>query len=236
MTVDNNDTIEIEGMRVGRDLFVVYDTLSLHGIPTINSKFSVWGYLLKSSVSILADWQYGYVTMTAISQDYDGKENGLYSKLDDLKNSYIIQWIEYDREINGEIRHMREYQIPRLLYLESKVNKARKFFANNSPSITRQALIMRDNHCCVYCGTTITLHNMTIDHIFPRCKGGKTEWQNIVASCKKCNSLKGNKNLNDFLKEFPSLNQNIRAFVPQRYVYTRAKKKTRTNTNKISVE
>jgi 5-methylcytosine-specific restriction endonuclease McrA len=32
---------------------------------------------------------------------------------------------------------------------------------------------------------------LTIDHVVPRSKGGKTTWVNVCTSCKDCNSKKG---------------------------------------------
>ena len=33
---------------------------------------------------------------------------------------------------------------------------------------------------------------MTLDHVIPKSKGGKTRWENVVASCSKCNLKKSN--------------------------------------------
>ena len=35
-------------------------------------------------------------------------------------------------------------------------------------------------------------HNMTIDHIIPKNRGGKDSWNNLVAACSNCNTQKGN--------------------------------------------
>ena len=32
---------------------------------------------------------------------------------------------------------------------------------------------------------------LTLDHLIPRSKGGKSSWTNLVTACKKCNSKKG---------------------------------------------
>jgi 5-methylcytosine-specific restriction endonuclease McrA len=34
---------------------------------------------------------------------------------------------------------------------------------------------------------------ITIDHVVPRSKGGKTSWTNVVAACHNCNRKKGNR-------------------------------------------
>ena len=43
-----------------------------------------------------------------------------------------------------------------------------------------------------YCGTN---HNLTIDHVIPKSKGGKWDWQNLVTACNVCNGKKGEKSL-----------------------------------------
>ncbi len=54
--------------------------------------------------------------------------------------------------------------------------------------ITRRAVFARDDWTCQYCGAR---SNLTVDHVVPRCKGGASSWDNIVASCAPCNRRKG---------------------------------------------
>ena len=35
--------------------------------------------------------------------------------------------------------------------------------------------------------------NLTFDHLLPRSKGGKTNWENVVTACSSCNVQKGGK-------------------------------------------
>ena len=53
--------------------------------------------------------------------------------------------------------------------------------------------MIRDLYTCQYCNTPYTKHNLTLDHVVPLSKGGKTSWTNIVAACGPCNTRKGNK-------------------------------------------
>ena len=48
----------------------------------------------------------------------------------------------------------------------------------------------RDNFTCQICGSR---QYLTIDHIVPESKGGKTEKDNLQTLCKACNSRKGNR-------------------------------------------
>lgn len=54
--------------------------------------------------------------------------------------------------------------------------------------LTRQNIFKRDNHRCQYCGTT---EELTLDHVIPKSRGGKTSWDNLATACKRCNSRKG---------------------------------------------
>ena len=53
--------------------------------------------------------------------------------------------------------------------------------------MSRHNIFKRDGGKCQYCGTN---KDLTIDHIIPRSKGGKSTWTNLVTACKKCNSKK----------------------------------------------
>jgi 5-methylcytosine-specific restriction endonuclease McrA len=56
--------------------------------------------------------------------------------------------------------------------------------------ITRKAVLARDAWTCQYCGSRKS--GLTVDHVIPRSRGGKSVWENIVASCASCNRRKGN--------------------------------------------
>jgi 5-methylcytosine-specific restriction endonuclease McrA len=55
--------------------------------------------------------------------------------------------------------------------------------------ITRKAVLARDAWTCQYCGSRKP--GLTVDHVIPRSRGGKSVWENIVASCASCNRRKG---------------------------------------------
>lgn len=58
---------------------------------------------------------------------------------------------------------------------------------------SRQNLFERDGYCCQYCGTIFEDHELNMDHVIPRHRGGRTTWENIVTSCIPCNSRKANR-------------------------------------------
>ena len=55
--------------------------------------------------------------------------------------------------------------------------------------ITRKNILRRDRHRCQYCNSR---DQLTIDHVFPKSRGGKDTWENLVAACIPCNNRKGN--------------------------------------------
>ncbi|MEM6926153.1 MAG: HNH endonuclease [Myxococcota bacterium] len=58
---------------------------------------------------------------------------------------------------------------------------------------TRRNVLLRDGFACGYCGRTGTAAQLTIDHVHPRSRGGRTEWSNVVTACAPCNRRKGDR-------------------------------------------
>lgn len=57
----------------------------------------------------------------------------------------------------------------------------------------RQTVFERDKFTCQYCGKKFENHDLNLDHVIPRQKGGETSWENVVCSCIRCNTRKANK-------------------------------------------
>ncbi len=58
---------------------------------------------------------------------------------------------------------------------------------------SRENVLQRDDYVCQYCGKRFESRDLNLDHVIPRDKGGMTNWENIVCSCIRCNTKKGNK-------------------------------------------
>ncbi|MGV3557555.1 HNH endonuclease [Larkinella arboricola] len=54
--------------------------------------------------------------------------------------------------------------------------------------LNRQNIFKRDSNRCQYCGKH---EDLTLDHVMPKSRGGKTNWDNLITACKRCNSQKG---------------------------------------------
>ena len=53
-------------------------------------------------------------------------------------------------------------------------------------ALNRRAVFARDGHRCQYCGSAAE----NIDHVIPRSRGGSHAWDNVVAACRRCNTRK----------------------------------------------
>ena len=52
-----------------------------------------------------------------------------------------------------------------------------------------RSILRRDGFVCQYVGCD---HKATtVDHVIPRCQGGKSTWGNLVGCCRACNERKG---------------------------------------------
>ncbi len=56
-------------------------------------------------------------------------------------------------------------------------------------TLTRRGVFIRDDHTCQYCGRAAE----NVDHVLPRSRGGAHDWENVAASCRRCNSRKGDR-------------------------------------------
>ena len=59
-----------------------------------------------------------------------------------------------------------------------------------TPPLSNRTLVRRDDHRCLYCGHQFARHELTRDHVVPTSRGGRNNWENVVAACKRCNWLK----------------------------------------------
>jgi len=55
--------------------------------------------------------------------------------------------------------------------------------------VSRRGVLRRDANRCAYCLRAAS----TVDHVLPRSRGGKDDWDNLVACCVQCNNSKGDK-------------------------------------------
>lgn len=102
----------------------------------------------------------------------------------------------------------KEFPMPTVIRLHRYIHLPYK-----GVMMTRQNIFKRDGHRCVYCG----LHGeLTLDHVLPKSRGGRTSWDNLVTACKRCNARKG-----DYTPEEASMPMRQRPFKPSFIMFLR---------------
>ncbi len=79
-----------------------------------------------------------------------------------------------------------EIQVPRIIRL-LRFDRVPK----HTLRFNRRNLFARDGNRCQYCGHSPPSHQLSLDHVMPRSRGGETSWENVVCCCVRCNTRKG---------------------------------------------
>jgi 5-methylcytosine-specific restriction endonuclease McrA len=88
----------------------------------------------------------------------------------------------------------RSWPVPWIVRLEGCRPRNKRL---NGPRFSRQNVYLRDGFRCQYCHWSGSTSSLTLDHLLPCAKGGKTTWENIVTACRECNTKKGSKTIEE---------------------------------------
>jgi len=66
-------------------------------------------------------------------------------------------------------------------------------FPRRGVAFSRRNLYRRDGFTCQYCGAQPGTELLSIDHVVPRSRGGRSTWENCVLACLDCNKRKANR-------------------------------------------
>ena len=119
----------------------------------------------------------------------------LWSWQDSIKSVFLdrVSIVSYyERVIRSPSFSMK---LPSVIALKTYIRP------QSNPNFTRSNVFLRDKFSCQYCGSK---NELTFDHLLPRSKGGKTDWDNVVTACSMCNVKKGGRLLH---KSGMTLNQ-----------------------------
>jgi 5-methylcytosine-specific restriction endonuclease McrA len=109
-------------------------------------------------------------------------------------------YYEYERSVSNSDKRF-VYRIPSIIRLLKSTVIPKKYL----PKFSKINVFYRDNFECQYCGLTpVPKSNdkkkkessklfLTIDHVLPVSRGGKTTFDNCVCACSDCNRSKSNK-------------------------------------------
>jgi len=150
--------------------------------------------LNRSTVLVLnRNWQAIHVKSPAeaLSMMYTDAATGLDILGEDQMIPYRWKdWIalphdeqsEYVKTINGNIK------IPKVIVL-CKFNKV----PMKRPKFSLSGVWTRDGGICQYTGKKLSKNEGNVDHVMPRSRGGKSNWDNCVLAHKEVNAQKANR-------------------------------------------
>ena len=73
----------------------------------------------------------------------------------------------------------------------ARLFEQRVFLPERSVRFNRRNIFARDGNRCQYCGRRLPSPQLSLDHVIPRSRGGRTTWDNVVCACLRCNVKKG---------------------------------------------
>lgn len=109
------------------------------------------------------------------------------------KDHSIIDILEYYKDMYIAGADDKKYSVPAIIRIKKYIN-----IYGLKINFSRKNLFIRDKFSCQYCGKHLIGTQLTYDHVIPKSRYKPfykkcTNWSNVVTSCKKCNTKKGNK-------------------------------------------
>ena len=129
----------------------------------------------------------------AVGLLYQGRAQVVFEDAGQFMTYSFHDWRDFSLETGQdgtEYLHTISFQllIPKIILLERYDKVPVK-----DVKFTRHNIFERDHNTCQYCGKPFDRRDLNLDHVVPKYQGGHTTWTNIVCSCKRCNSITGNK-------------------------------------------
>jgi 5-methylcytosine-specific restriction endonuclease McrA len=123
-----------------------------------------------------------------------GYAEAIDARDDDFHTYTFERWIEY----SGLRRDLADptdawVKTPRLELLVPRIIRLVRYdkVPRREVRFSRRNIILRDENRCQYCGKRLPASQLSLDHVQPRSRGGKSTWTNVVAACTPCNTRKG---------------------------------------------
>jgi len=135
--------------------------------------------LLFKAVAQVVDFQEGQLELHSFESWQQISEVRLKSGITDEQSEWIST-VSFEVEVP---------RIIRLLFYDK--------FAHRPAKFNRRNIFARDENRCQYCGKKSPTNELSIDHVVPLSRGGKTCWENVVCACTECNKRKGGRVLSE---------------------------------------
>jgi 5-methylcytosine-specific restriction endonuclease McrA len=102
----------------------------------------------------------------------------------------LLKGVAQAEELHASEVHSsaRAHKVPSVIRL-----LAYRHIPQQSRALSRKNILLRDRNTCQFCGTIFPSGELTLDHVMPRSRGGRSSWENLVACCYRCNNRKGDR-------------------------------------------
>ncbi|MGD0052025.1 MAG: HNH endonuclease [Vulcanimicrobiaceae bacterium] len=114
----------------------------------------------------------------------------------DLQRAVRLLFQRKAEIVHGDGRELHSvtasFPLPSIVRLLYYVTRRRKKVA-----LTKKNVLLRDDYTCAYCSAKGSPATMTVDHVEPRSRGGRSTWENLVACCSACNGRKGDRTVTE---------------------------------------
>jgi 5-methylcytosine-specific restriction endonuclease McrA len=104
-----------------------------------------------------------------------------------LKNTVTVEELDGMRVLRSA---HEVFPVPSVIRRRTYINVRRR---REASGMKRLRIYMRDKFRCQYCGEKKAVTALTLDHIFPRSRGGDNSPVNVVTACMACNNRKSNR-------------------------------------------
>ncbi|MFH1874846.1 MAG: HNH endonuclease [Pseudomonadota bacterium] len=144
--------------------------------------------MLSSSVLVL-NRSFLPVHITSLKRAFCMLYAGIARAVDEEFHTFDFHsWAELSLAVHDESVGLvgRLIKVPRVIVLT-----AYDHLPKRSIKFSRLNIMIRDKYTCQYCNKKLPRSKLNLDHVVPRCRGGRTNWENVVTSCFDCNRQKG---------------------------------------------
>ena len=115
-------------------------------------------------------------------------EDGTFGNYD------FASWVDHSRRRREDpIDHEQFVMTPRHAILVPRVIRLVTYdkVPKREVKFSRRNILARDENRCQYCSRRLPASQLSIDHVVPKSRGGKSTWTNVVTACNDCNTRKG---------------------------------------------
>jgi 5-methylcytosine-specific restriction endonuclease McrA len=163
----------------------------LSDLPYLDKHQFVDKLIEQTPVSLTAQCSTSFMPALVLNADYQPLSFtplSLWSWQEAVKAVFRGKVTVVDVYENAVIRGVSlEIPLPSVIALNEYVSNHKSI-----PAFTKRNVYLRDEYRCQYCnGEFFSQNDLSIDHVHPRCKGGRLNWENAVvrATLELCSAV-----------------------------------------------